>query len=92
MKIETTLRAMEKAHLKAILITKQPQRMRRYRQFYAFRDRIIRMDEEKKDLIDQLFLKIGDRERIIRERTARIADLEVELNTAHRITTTFFGG
>ena len=32
---------MEKAHLKAILITKQPQRMRRYRQFYAFRDRII---------------------------------------------------
>ena len=31
---------------------------------------------EKKDLIDDLFLRIGNREKTIRERSARIADLE----------------
>ena len=78
MKIETILKSMKRSHLRAILITKQPQRMRRYRQFYAFSDRILKMDAEKKDLIDQLFLIVGDRERIIRERNARIAELEAK--------------
>ena len=47
MKIETILKSMERSHLRTILVAKQPQRMRRYRQFYAFRARILKVFEEK---------------------------------------------
>ena len=42
------------------------------------------LDAEKKDLIDLLFKKLGDRERLLRERGERIAELEAELAAFNR--------
>ena len=86
MKIETILDAAIDAHYRyeqSQRYGREPNIGRFYRQYRAFRARILRVNEQRKALIDKLFRVIGDRERIIRERTdqlaakdARIAKLE----------------
>ena len=86
MKTETILDAMLTVHREMLFefgkyaSAQEIKESKRYRQLHAFRDRIIRLDAEKKELIDKLFKIIGDRERIIREKDARIAELEASLN------------
>ncbi len=41
MKIETYLEALRKAYLSAVLHTAQPIRAKRYRQYFAFHNRIL---------------------------------------------------
>ena len=85
-KTETILDAMLTVHREMLFefgkyaSAQEIKESKRYRQLHAFRDRIIRLDAEKKELIDKLFKIIGDRERIIREKDARIAELEASLN------------
>ena len=83
MNFETILDAMAEAKYERWASQGEFDHERRVRQYHTFRARILRVDAEKKNLIDELFLRIGDRERIIRERTDtlaakddRIAELE----------------
>ena len=91
MKTETILDAMLTVHREMLFefgkyaSAQEIKESKRYRQLHAFRDRIIRLDAERKGLIDKLFKIIGDRERIIREKDARIAELEKYISdTANR--------
>ena len=54
MKLETTLNAMQRASIVFFKFLPIDEDMKRYRQYYAFRDRIIRMDERNKMRIAQL--------------------------------------